>query len=93
MKYQEWQKKTGCVVVMTGYTEEKFRELLPYFKEAHDGTGSPPSVGRRSTAVEIQRKEEKTYGEERRNHQLLHGILYLCTISGLKTGRSLMIIN
>ncbi|MDR1169925.1 MAG: hypothetical protein LBK97_03725 [Prevotellaceae bacterium] len=36
MKYQEWQKKTNRFVAMTGYTEEKFRELLPYFKEAHD---------------------------------------------------------
>jgi hypothetical protein len=36
MKYQEWQKKANRFVAMTGYTEEKFRELLPYFKEAHD---------------------------------------------------------
>jgi hypothetical protein len=36
MKYQEWQKKTNRFVAMTGYTEEKFSELLPYFKEAHD---------------------------------------------------------
>jgi hypothetical protein len=35
MKYQEWQKNTRFVA-MTGYTEEKFRELLPYFQEAHD---------------------------------------------------------
>jgi hypothetical protein len=36
MKYQEWQKKTNRFVAMTGYTEAKFRELLPYFKAAHD---------------------------------------------------------
>jgi hypothetical protein len=36
MKYQDWQKKTNRFVAMTGYTEEKFNELLPYFKEAHD---------------------------------------------------------
>ncbi|MDR0700043.1 MAG: hypothetical protein LBG28_12655 [Tannerella sp.] len=36
MKYQEWQKKAPRFVAMTGYTKEKFNELLPYFKEAHD---------------------------------------------------------
>jgi hypothetical protein len=36
MKYQEWQKKMNRFVAMTGYTEEKFSELLPYFREAHD---------------------------------------------------------
>jgi hypothetical protein len=36
MKYQEWQKKTNRFVAMTGYTVEKFNELLPYFKAAHD---------------------------------------------------------
>jgi hypothetical protein len=36
MKYQEWQKKSPHFVAMTGYREEKFNELLPYFKETHD---------------------------------------------------------
>jgi hypothetical protein len=36
MKYQEWQKKTNRFVALTGYTEEKFRELLPYFKAVHN---------------------------------------------------------
>jgi hypothetical protein len=36
MKYQEWQKKTGRFVAMTGYTEEKFNGLLPYYREAHE---------------------------------------------------------
>jgi hypothetical protein len=36
MKYQEWQKKTNRFVAMTSYTVEKFNELRPYFKEAHD---------------------------------------------------------
>jgi hypothetical protein len=35
MKYQEWQKKVNRFVAMTGYTVEKFMELLPSFKEAH----------------------------------------------------------
>jgi hypothetical protein len=35
-KYQDWQKKTNRFVAMTGYTVEKFNELLPYFSEAHD---------------------------------------------------------
>jgi hypothetical protein len=31
MKYQERQKKAPRFAAMTGYTEEKFSELLPYF--------------------------------------------------------------
>jgi hypothetical protein len=51
--------------VLSGQTSEEDKILL------HDGTGSPPSAGRRSTAVEVQRKEEETYGKERSDHQLL----------------------
>jgi hypothetical protein len=57
--------------VLSGHTSEEDAILL------HDGTGSPPSAGRRSTAVEVQRKEEKTYGKERSDYQLLlYGTVY-----------------
>jgi hypothetical protein len=36
MKYLEWPKKAGCFFAMTGYTEEKFNDLHPYIKEAHE---------------------------------------------------------
>jgi hypothetical protein len=36
MKYQDWQKKDNRFVAMRGYRVEKFNELLPYFKEAHE---------------------------------------------------------
>jgi hypothetical protein len=36
VKYEQWLKNPLRFVAMTGYTVERFGELLPYFKEAHD---------------------------------------------------------
>ena len=36
MKYEQWLKNTPRFVAMTGYLPERFNELLPYFREAHD---------------------------------------------------------
>jgi hypothetical protein len=36
VKYEQWKKNPTCFVAMTGYTMERFGELLPSFKEAHD---------------------------------------------------------
>jgi hypothetical protein len=36
MKYEQWLKNTPRFVAMTGYLPERFFELLPYFREAHD---------------------------------------------------------
>src|SRR4051794_29597312 len=36
VKYEQWKKNPIRFVAMTGYTVERFGELLPYFKEIHD---------------------------------------------------------
>ena len=36
MKYEQWLKNPTRFVAMTGYLPERFYELLPFFKEAHD---------------------------------------------------------
>jgi hypothetical protein len=36
VKYEQWLKNPPRFVAMTGYQVERFHELLPYFKQAHD---------------------------------------------------------
>jgi hypothetical protein len=36
VKYEQWKKNPIRFVAMTGYTVERFDELLRYFKEIHD---------------------------------------------------------
>jgi hypothetical protein len=36
VKYEQWLKNPTRFVSMTGYQVERFQQLMPYFKEAHD---------------------------------------------------------
>jgi hypothetical protein len=36
VKYEQWKKNPIRFVAMTGYTVEQFKQLLPYFQEAHN---------------------------------------------------------
>ena len=59
MKHKQWLKNPTRFVATTGYLPERFDELLPYFRQAHDEYLSKYRMNGKRSRLRRHRRQAK----------------------------------